>query len=88
MHRASVRGNSRWNQKLDACRFFQAFGFLASGGVQAPSTADLRGTLAAPVRHGFMATPSGKNATPDTVATTVLVAVLITETLLGILLET
>ena len=38
--------------------------------------------------HGLMATPSGKRATPDTVATTALVPVLITDTELEILLET
>jgi hypothetical protein len=35
-----------------------------------------------------MATPSGKSATPETVVTTVLVDVLITETWLDILFET
>ena len=38
--------------------------------------------------YGLMATPSGSAATPETVAATVLVLVLITETSLEILFET
>ena len=62
--------------------------FLPQAEFKRQVTADLRGALAATLDHGFMATPSGKSAIPDTVATTVLLAVLITETSLEIRLET
>ena len=72
----------------DVCRFFQVCGHLALGVAVAREALTAAECHLSHQCHGLMATPSGRVATPKTVATTVFVPVLITETSLEILFET
>ncbi len=77
--RAQLWRNSKLGIRRELCIFFQARGLLAQATIHDYSSADLCRILALSLCHGFMAMPSGRSATPDIVATTVCVAVLITE---------